>query len=105
MSQIPDVTEGEYPGQPSDVVKQWGEYYTNGTVPSSFTGDAGGNRSDTDNDSSERTGRDRESNESSSESSSGRNNSISTEDDWVRGWQDSDAPLTDEEIDEEIENW
>ena len=105
MRQIPGVTEGEYPGQPSDVVQQWGEYYTSGTVPSSPTRDSGSRKTDTVNDSSERTGRESDSNEGDSESRSGRNNSISTEEDWVRGWQDSDAPLTDEEIDEEIENW
>ena len=105
MRQIPGVTEGEYPGQPSDVVQQWGEYYTSGTVPSSPTRDSGSRKTDTVNDSSERTGRESDSNEGDSESRSGRNNSISTEEDWVRGWQDSDDPLTDEEIDEEIENW
>jgi penicillin-binding protein 1A len=33
MSQIPDITEGEYPPQPENVVKVYGEYYTEGTRP------------------------------------------------------------------------
>ena len=33
MSQIPDVTEGEYPPQPADVVRIYGEYYTEKTRP------------------------------------------------------------------------
>ena len=33
MSQIPDVTEGEYPPQPDDVVTIYGEYYTEKTQP------------------------------------------------------------------------
>ena len=33
MSQIPDVTEGEYPPQPADVVRVYGEYYTEKTQP------------------------------------------------------------------------
>ena len=33
MNQIPDVTEGEYPDQPSNVIYQRGEYYTEGTEP------------------------------------------------------------------------
>ena len=37
MRQVPDVTEGEYPSQPDDVVSQYGEYYTEGTVPARAT--------------------------------------------------------------------
>ena len=33
MRQIPDVTEGEYPPQPEDVVYYRGEYYTEKTLP------------------------------------------------------------------------
>ena len=33
MSQVPDVTEGEYPEMPYDVVLVNGEYYTEGTEP------------------------------------------------------------------------
>ena len=33
MSQVPDVTEGEYPPQPDDVVTVYGEYYTEKTQP------------------------------------------------------------------------
>ena len=33
MEQIPDITEGEYPPQPDDVVYVGGEYYTKGTEP------------------------------------------------------------------------
>ena len=33
MSQIPDITEGEYPPQPEDVVRVYGEYYTESTQP------------------------------------------------------------------------
>ena len=33
MEQIPDITEGEYPEQPEDVVYVRGEYYTKGTEP------------------------------------------------------------------------
>ena len=33
MSQVPDVTEGEYPPQPADVVRVYGEYYTTATQP------------------------------------------------------------------------
>ena len=33
MSQIPDITEGEYPPQPENVVYKYGEYYTEGTEP------------------------------------------------------------------------
>ena len=33
MSRIPDITEGEYPPQPDDVVSVYGEYYTENTRP------------------------------------------------------------------------
>ena len=33
MSRVPDVTEGEYPEMPADVVLTGGEYYTAGTEP------------------------------------------------------------------------
>ncbi|MBQ6501862.1 MAG: transglycosylase domain-containing protein [Mogibacterium sp.] len=33
MSQVPDITEGEYPPQPDDVVRVYGEYYTEKTQP------------------------------------------------------------------------
>lgn len=33
MERIPDITEGEYPEQPEDVVYVGGEYYTKGTEP------------------------------------------------------------------------
>ncbi len=33
MSQIPDITEGDYPPQPEDVVSVYGEYYTDITQP------------------------------------------------------------------------
>ena len=33
MERIPDITEGEYPPQPDDVVYVGGEYYTKGTEP------------------------------------------------------------------------
>jgi penicillin-binding protein 1A len=33
MRQVPDVTEGEYPEMPYDVVMMNGEYYTEGTEP------------------------------------------------------------------------
>ncbi len=33
MSQVPDITEGEYPPQPDDVVNVYGEYYTEKTQP------------------------------------------------------------------------
>ncbi|MBQ6440856.1 MAG: transglycosylase domain-containing protein [Mogibacterium sp.] len=33
MEQIPDITEGEYPPQPEDVVTVYGEYYTEKTKP------------------------------------------------------------------------
>ena len=33
MRQVPDITEGEYPQQPEDVVYVNGEYYTKGTEP------------------------------------------------------------------------
>lgn len=33
MERIPDITEGEYPQQPADVVEVYGEYYTKGTEP------------------------------------------------------------------------
>ena len=33
MRQIPDITEGEYPPQPDDVVRVYGEYYTEKTQP------------------------------------------------------------------------
>ncbi|MBR3126039.1 MAG: transglycosylase domain-containing protein [Mogibacterium sp.] len=33
MEQIPDITEGEYPPQPEDVVSVYGEYYTENTKP------------------------------------------------------------------------
>ena len=33
MSQVPDITEGEYPPQPENVVSVYGEYYTEGTEP------------------------------------------------------------------------
>lgn len=33
MSRIPDITEGEYPAQPDNVVYKYGEYYTEGTEP------------------------------------------------------------------------
>ncbi len=33
MRQIPDITEGEYPPQPEDVVYYRGEYYTQSTMP------------------------------------------------------------------------
>ncbi len=33
MRQIPDITEGEYPAQPDNVVYVYGEYYTKGTEP------------------------------------------------------------------------
>ena len=33
MERIPDITEGEYPEQPADVIEQYGEYYTKGTEP------------------------------------------------------------------------
>lgn len=33
MSQIPDITEGEYPPQPENVVSVYGEYYTDITQP------------------------------------------------------------------------
>lgn len=33
MEQIPDITDGEYPAQPDDVVYVNGEYYTKGTEP------------------------------------------------------------------------
>ena len=33
MRQIPDITEGEYPPQPDDVVWSRGEYYTEKTQP------------------------------------------------------------------------
>lgn len=36
MNQIPDVTEGEYPDQPSNVIYQRGEYYTEGTEPNVY---------------------------------------------------------------------
>lgn len=32
MRQIPDITEGEYPEMPSNVIRSGGEYYTNGTA-------------------------------------------------------------------------
>ena len=36
MNQIPDITEGEYPDQPSNVIYQRGEYYTEGTEPNVY---------------------------------------------------------------------
>ena len=33
MSRVPDITEGQYETMPEDVVYQYGEYYTDGTVP------------------------------------------------------------------------
>ena len=33
MSRVPDITEGEYPPQPDDVVSVYGEYYTEKTKP------------------------------------------------------------------------
>lgn len=33
MSRVPDITEGEYPPQPEDVVSVYGEYYTEKTQP------------------------------------------------------------------------
>ena len=36
MSQIPDVTEGDYPEMPADVVMTGGEYYTKGTEPGGY---------------------------------------------------------------------
>ena len=33
MSQVPDITEGDYREMPSNVVVAYGEYYTEGTVP------------------------------------------------------------------------
>ena len=33
MRQIPDITEGEYPPQPENVVNVYGEYYTENTRP------------------------------------------------------------------------
>ncbi len=33
MSRVPDITEGEYPPQPDDVVSVYGEYYTEKTQP------------------------------------------------------------------------
>ena len=33
MRQVPDITEGEYPPQPDDVVNVYGEYYTEKTRP------------------------------------------------------------------------
>ena len=33
MGRIPDITEGEYPPQPDDVVSVYGEYYTEKTQP------------------------------------------------------------------------
>ena len=33
MEDIPDITEGEYPEQPANVIYQYGEYYTEGTEP------------------------------------------------------------------------
>ncbi|MBR2707048.1 MAG: PBP1A family penicillin-binding protein [Mogibacterium sp.] len=36
MSRVPDVTEGEYPEMPADVVLTGGEYYTMGTEPGNY---------------------------------------------------------------------
>ena len=33
MRQVPDITEGEYPPQPENVVYYRGEYYTEKTQP------------------------------------------------------------------------
>jgi hypothetical protein len=33
MRQIPDVTKGSYKEKPSNVIWQYGEYYTRGTQP------------------------------------------------------------------------
>ena len=33
MGRIPDITEGEYPPQPDDIVSVYGEYYTEKTQP------------------------------------------------------------------------
>ena len=68
---MPGITEGEYKEMPNDVVSRYGEYYTDGTVPSHGYY-SGGSRS------SSGDGR-------RSDSSSSKEEDVDT---WVKRWME-----------------
>ena len=86
MRQIPGVTDGAYRAQPDNVIYQYGEYYTEGTQPSSYTRDYSNDRSidsDDDEEDSRSSVDDDDADEDEDEEDLSR-------EEWIREWEAGD---------------
>ena len=99
MRQVPGVTDGEYPSQPSDVVERSGEYFTEGTAPAYIppavqpkrrksTSSSGNNNN---NNSGNNGNRNRNNNNSGGGNHSGSSGTVHDQsvEDWYQNWLDN----------------